>query len=452
MSSSETLRAPGAVNRPIRSRERGNGDSGWLASVAWILGIAVTFFSGDLLPMGFRDKWMAPLLIAVVVILGRARLLGVMQRFVNPGMVLVLLWALFSAAWSPRPMFVATQAMSLIGVSLIALGFSLSGWHPDRFARQLAATVSVLLVLSIITAVLFPHIGVHSGTDISLLHSWRGVTFQKNGLGQLSVIGLIVWTYLWAARKVGGIAALLGITLCVFTLMKSRSSASLALALPACLGTLMILRPKIGFGVMARRVFIGLIAILVPLCIYAAVATSYFAFFGELFGKDGTFSGRTLIWNALITEISTRPWLGTGLNSFWGGVDAGEIRVQAVAQWDVRNGHNGYIDVVNELGLIGLALFLLFLIYHSMALARLSRISRSHYALHLPLFIYVILANTSESGWFFPVAPTHLIGMYASLEVSRLLLAGAFGRQAQARATPAPAAPPLAISGRQPLR
>lgn len=393
-----------------------------MAASVWILGLAATFVGPQFVQIRFRDKWMPLLLIALCVIVARYPLLTLMRRYVNPGMVLMLIWALMSAAWAPSPAFVLTQSISIIGVSLIALAFSLSGWDSDRFERLLAGVLTVAMIASVLAALISPQLAIHSENDVSLLNSWRGIAYQKNGLGVLAAASLIVWTYLWAARRTEPMISGLGILLSVFLLVKSRSSTSLMIGLLSSIGTLLILRPSFSIGWLGRRIVLGSMAILIPLGIYGVIWTDYFGFVGAFFGKDGSFSGRTLIWDAMLLEIARRPWFGTGLSSFWGGMDAGEARVRLATQWAVRNGHNGYIDILNELGLIGLALFLVFAIYHCVGLARLARVSRRHCALHLPLFVFLVLSNISESGWFFPISTTHLLGMYSSLEVSRLLL------------------------------
>jgi len=405
--------------------------SGGFAAVVWVVGFSFAFLNGDLIPLGFRDKW-APLLVgSLLVIAARARLFSAMLPFINPGMILVLGWALLSALWAPNATFVLTQSIAVIGVSTIAIAFSLSGWNPGRFESRMAFSVNVLLLASVFTAAFYPEIGIHMGTDVSLRDSWLGVTYQKNGLGQLSAVGLILWTYLLTSRRANPAVAAFGIALCLFTLVKSRSSTSLLLGLISCAGVLVFLLPQISFRPKSRKFVIASLAAALPIGIYLAVATPYLRFVGQYFGKDGTFSGRKGIWDAMIFEIGHRPFLGTGLNSFWNGADAGESRVRAAVGWAVQNGHNGYLDVVNELGLIGLMLFVLFLGGYCVALSRLARISRQHFALHLPLFVYVVLANTSESGWFFPIAPTHLVGMYASVEISRLLFAHAANLKAK---------------------
>ena len=332
----------------LRPPVRGVSVVSMLASTIWALAIATTCIAEEIVPFRFRDKWLPLIALSLILVALRFQVVKAMWAFVNPGMLLILGWALLSALWSPDLAFTLTQAVAISGVSVIALAFCVVGWHPDRFEQQLARVLGVMLSLSAVVALVYPALGVHSESSISLASAWRGITFQKNALGQLSVFGLILWTYLWAAGKVRPLGGVLGIGVSLLCLLGSRSSTSLMLGLMCSGGVLAILRPPLRIGWIGRRALIIFIAIVLPLGVYLAVATPYLGFIGGYFGKDSTFSGRTFVWNAIIAEIHHRPWLGTGLSGFWGGLDPGEKRVQAAVNWQVRNGHNGYVDVANE--------------------------------------------------------------------------------------------------------
>ncbi len=405
---------------------RANASGATIAATIWVLGLSYSVVSTDIpgVPViDFRTKWLPLLLIALLLTLWRLRALTTVLRQVNLGMVLLLGWALLSCAWAPNPMHVISQAAAIIGVSLIGVSFCLTGWHPDRFIGLLCKTLTTILIASLIAGLAFPELAIHSETSVSLAGAWRGVTYQKNGLGQVAAIAVIVWTYRWAARDCSGRVATLGVALAILMLVLSRSSTSLMLALLASMAIIIMLRPVLSIGWLGRRSVFLVIVVLVPLSVYLAVATSFFGWVGNLFGKDGTFSGRTLIWDEIYLEIAKHPFLGIGYASFWGDYDSPSATLMVKLQWAVPSAHNGYLEIVNELGLIGLAFFIAFLVIHAIALGRLARFDHQRFALYMPLFLYLILANVSESGWMRPVDLTHLVGMYTSLEVSRLLLA-----------------------------
>lgn len=385
-----------------------------LALIIWGLGYAYTL----LLPlMSFRMTWAPPILLAFWILFRRFTYASAVFANVNVGMTLLLGWCMLSAMWSPLPGFAFTQAMSITGISLIALAFSVSAWNPLRFERALMGSSTAILVASLVLALLVPGIG-HDSDGL-----WRGVTYQKNGLGQAAVIGLLIWTYLWAARKIGVGTSLAGIALSVLLLIQTWSSTSLILGFGTFVFILLQLRPPLRSG--SRFSPAALVMVALPtVAILVALVASNVDFFAQAVGKDATFTGRTQIWSALFDEIRRHPALGTGFSSYWSEPvyrSSGASYVSQLLGWQIPNGHNGYIDLVNEVGLVGLALFAAFVFLHIRDIGRLAQFDPQAAVLHRTLLLYVLLANLSETGLFHPVATTHVLLVYSSLEVSRRL-------------------------------
>ncbi|MDP9144493.1 MAG: O-antigen ligase family protein, partial [Actinomycetota bacterium] len=362
------------------------------------------------------------LVVATILIARRFSLFLALWPHLNVGMLLTLGWALLSAVWSPLPGFTVSQVVAITGVSMIAMSFSLIGWRPGRFEDVLTVTVTGVLVLSLVWCVAFPHLGIHSEADYSLAGSWRGITYQKNSLGQVATVGMILWTYRLLVRRNSWQACMLGIGLSVFMVIQSRSNTSLVAATLSCVMMFIILRPALRLGGAARQLIFGSLVIGVPLVGFLAVATDLLQPIGEFFGKGGTFTGRADIWQEVVFEIRKHPILGIGFSGFWGGEYSLAAPIIQKLGWEVPGAHNGYLDIVNELGLIGFAFFATFLAMHAAALGRLARFDRARFALLAGLFFYLVLVDFSESGWFRPITQSHLIGMYCSLEASRLLL------------------------------
>lgn len=394
----------------------------------------------------FALQWMPLIMLGLIGVAYRFRAAVLMVRELNPWTLLIPAWAMFSMLWAPEPFTVFKQSFGIAGVSVLALGFALYGWHPDRFVTVLRPLITAALVLSLLVGLLIPEIGVHQEQQFELQGSWRGITYQKNGLGQLAATGIILWFHAWASRTASVPVAGAGLLISLLMMLLSRSSTSLLLSIICCGVILLQLRPPLRLGSKGSIVVTaGWLMILAPVFIYLisfgslggeGVAET----FASLFGKDASFSGRTYIWAEVIHNIGLHPWLGVGYNSFWHTPLADET-IRRLG-WPCPSGHNGYLDLWNTLGLPGMVLLLMMLVRQFADLSLLSKIDRQRAALHFGLLLYSVLANLTESGWFLPMAYTHIVVIYSSVCVSRLLFdARLLQAAAAAAATPRRALP-----------
>ena len=84
-----------------------------------------------------------------------------------------------------------------------------------------------------------------------------------------------------------------------------------------------------------------------------------FAFYEDLlssFGKDLTFTGRTIIWDQALERIAQNPVFGGGHISPYGYETLGN------ETWSSASSHNFYLDVLLETGIVGIAIVLLILL------------------------------------------------------------------------------------------
>jgi O-antigen ligase len=141
------------------------------------------------------------------------------------------------------------------------------------------------------------------------------------------------------------------------------------------------------------------------------------------FGKNLTFSGRTLIWAAVLQEAFQHPWLGTGYGAFWQGNIAGSPSGELIRDigFTVWQSHNGYIDVFNETGIIGLFLLVSNFIAHLVMAGKVSRFDRNSAALHAAIGICFILINLAENN-FRMVHAGFTVYFLSSLTLARILL------------------------------
>lgn len=374
-----------------------------------------------------RKMWLPPIALALVVIWMRARLLVWMLPELNKALLAMLLWCTLSSAWSPEPMTTFKQAFALCGATLVGVTYLLASWQSGGWERDVRLIVLAMCLLSIAVVAVRPDIGVHGEDQFELKGSWRGITYQKNGLGQLTAVGVILWVHAIAARQVALKWALPALLVCIYVLLRSRSSTSLLLSVLVGGLVWLRLRPAVSFqGRLGTLVLGGVLLLAFPFYLYVVIMGGFdydtlAQPFAQMFGKDATFSGRTLIWAQMMKQIQLHPLQGIGLNAFWGGPGSPADAIRRALRWDVPSGHSGYLDLTNELGLVGLAGFVAFITLHLRDCARLSQVDPASATLHMALIVYLMMANLTESGWFRPVSFTHMLAAYSSFTVSRML-------------------------------
>jgi O-antigen ligase len=113
-----------------------------------------------------------------------------------------------------------------------------------------------------------------------------------------------------------------------------------------------------------------------------------------MFGKDSTYSGRTELWDFMISEISNHPILGVGFQGYWIPSRLKYKEIYDIFNWLPIQAHNGYLDILNEIGFIGIFLLVAAI---SNYFFNLRRIQKPH-----TWSIFIILAvisNVSESSF-----------------------------------------------------
>ncbi len=200
---------------------------------------------------------------------------------------------------------------------------------------------------------------------------WIGVTPQKNSLGQLCLISafFLVWTLIrrWRGRdRPAGkhqTHAEVFLLLITFWLMKGPSVGgasatglvALSFGLTTFFGLLWMRKHRIqlagGTWVIITACVIGL-GTITPF-----VGGSTVAGFTSALGRDSTLTGRTEIWASLLPDIARQPILGYGFSGFW--------TMERIAEHEIGEAHNGYLDVWLQLGFVGLLFTAAFLLSYA---------------------------------------------------------------------------------------
>ena len=80
----------------------------------------------------------------------------------------------------------------------------------------------------------------------------------------------------------------------------------------------------------------------------------------QALGKDATLTGRTQIWD-LVLSLHTNRWFGTGFETFWLGRRLEFMRT-ALENFPINEAHNGYLEVYLNLGWAGVCFIAVLLV------------------------------------------------------------------------------------------
>lgn len=121
-----------------------------------------------------------------------------------------------------------------------------------------------------------------------------------------------------------------------------------------------------------------------------------------LVGGDLTLTGRDVIWKACVERSYEALLYGVGYGSFWGLGNVSEQWVLGAVGFEVRQAHNGYLDIVLQLGVIGLVVLVLVV---GRLFGKVNRDMGSSAQTNMKLFsIFMLFGisfyNITESIWF----------------------------------------------------
>jgi O-antigen ligase len=386
-----------------------------------------------------RAIYIALIVLSVAVLIARS---FEWREFLtsNVALTVFLSFCLLSVAWSDYP-YVAFKRWFRDLAPYATMLVVLSDPRPvDAFKTLCRRACYLLVPLCIVTIKYFPELSrqyeVWSG-----LPMYVGITTSKNTLGSLCLFSglFFVWDTLarWKDRKNDRTrrvlqvnAAFIWMIAWLFKLAQSATSF-------ACfvLGCAILLAAYL--GVFKRRP--GVLLTVVPLGFLVYVFLAFGlnldinATVASALGRDPTLTGRTLIWDTLLS-VDINPLIGTGYESFWMGK-----RLQWI--WE-RNGaineaHNGFLQVYLNLGYIGLVLLCCFLLSAYLRMRAQVRASSDVGRFAFALFVVLLFYNLTEAA--FGTGLMWLAIMPAAVAVPvRPLAAAQVRRQSHMRRTPAP--------------
>lgn len=332
-----------------------------LWKTAILVGIALLYWTiilrlllpgvGTDISVGFRTTYFAVYILTLAAVFSDPKPArdAIMA---SPAISALILLPLVSTLWTINPSETTNRAIAVAGSSLF--GLYLAAYVPQRRALQLLAmTATLAAALSLIFIFAVPSFGIDQLPPWA--GSWTGAFGHKNGLGQMSSLGVIVCLIVVLADglKQSPIAA----AGCVLNAILVVGSQSLTAQLVCAVSVVMVL--TIGRFIRSFVRFGPLVAGLLLLAIIFVASTyrleDFFELLGSL-GKDPTLSSRVPLWQSLAPFMMDRFWLGFGYEAFWSDHNyAVQIVVERI-KFRPWYAHNGVVELWLGLGLVGVAL------------------------------------------------------------------------------------------------
>lgn len=319
--------------------------------------------------------------------------------FSNIPLLLLIGYTFSSVFWSNYQLISLRRFILFIGgLEMILILASERNSHKSFFDAMYLFCGSTTF-LSLIMISFFHKVGISREFE----GAWQGVAAHKNTFGQLSAVSSFFYFFLLVTRtylKNKILITLLFILNLVF-LYKSRSATGLfTFCVIFCFFNFLIFVKK-----QKQNLGIYLFCLIGILPCFLKILQSFFfnnsivEIVTSSIGKDTTFTQRTEIWSFMLESIKTHPVLGCGFGGFWVGTTGQVGRMYNHFHWLPFQGHNGYLDIVNELGFVGMGIFIIFLISNFIRNTSLMKKNYELGAFWITILVLIILSNLMETSF-----------------------------------------------------
>ena len=337
----------------------------------------------------------------------------------NIALMTYLFFALLSVTWSDFPFNAFKHWFRDLGNYVVIL-VVLSDPDPleaTRSALVLRRFGYLLLPLSVVFIKYFPENGKAYDTWTGGA-TYIGATTSKNMLGIACLISGLYYFWdiveRWAERRQRKTKRIIIVDACfiAMTLWLLRTCDSATSLLCLVLGCIVIVAAH-------RRMFQrnpGFLKVLIPagfiLYLVLIFGSGMLAQFAGSVGRNSTLSGRTQIWD-LVLSVHTNPFLGTGYESFWLGPRL--LKLWSSGFGTINESHNGYLEVYLNLGFAGLVLLIAFLLTGYQTIFKRFKPFTSLGPLTLAIWTVFLFHNITEAD--FRSGPLWLVLLLGTLVV-----------------------------------
>jgi O-antigen ligase len=371
--------------------------NGSRAVAFWLSNGDTAFRSGDISEGNPIDRTIYLVLMALgVMVLARRRVNWDHILRNSTWWLILYAYYLFSVVWSDNS-FVAFKRWFKDAGDIVMILILLTEADRAQAIRAVFLRCAYVLVpVSVLFIKYYPTLGRYT-------HQWTyktfysGVSTNKNGLGQLAMLGgvFLLWQVVDLYRQRGKQLTLRNVwpelslfLMCLWLLNIALSATALTCFIVAAV---VLLASRLAW-VKANLNRLGWCVCALGLVMLAfTVSPGFRSVVAGALGRDATLTDRTLIWD-LALKSGTDPIIGSGFASYWLTNKGDAIR----EEFHVDYAHNGYLDNYLNTGWIGVILLLCLL--YAAGRNVVSQLSQGHAIgyLFMGLFWSILLFNYTE--------------------------------------------------------
>lgn len=330
-------------------------DIGGMVVLAFYLTLKFGPFEQLYFPQGIISTAALPGLAVCVLLITPGHLIRTTS--ISLPLLALLTWTMMSMAWSDDvsfTVFLIRSEMPALLLTLLVVG----SMRLDVATRALVWYVQIIAVWSLFTSIVRAESKFSTAENIEgVLTGWRGTFDHKNGMGIFLVFGLAAVLAFERRKLMRPLTIVLLVSLVISTRSATAGSGMLVLGLAwAWLSAVSVSRNRRDQAIFATlSVMTGGLAVFLTLGLLPS--------FLDLYGKDLTFSGRTIIWSRTIEAIADRPLLGHGFTINWASaLTPAVLDLRRSIGFEAAHAHNGALEVLYEIGIVGMALYAAFFV------------------------------------------------------------------------------------------
>jgi O-antigen ligase len=275
----------------------------------------------------------------------------VARSLLSPSWLLMLGFLILSVVMATDPQSAMRAAfLTLIGISTMATILALPR-DAEAFSKVIIFTSVVVMGLSYIGLIVFPHEALHTTDSLEPEHAglWRGVFTHKNIAGPIMACFSFAGLYLYRrGQRLWGAS----IFCAAMIFMLHTGSKTTAGLVP--LSILIVVLPSLIGMRLGTPILFALAIIITAIATLGIVFLPPVKHLAAIYFPDLTYTGRTTLWEFAGEMLAKRPWTGYGYESFWGTPLLLDQDQPFDRAWDIRtivHGHNGYLDIAVLMGI-----------------------------------------------------------------------------------------------------